>query len=63
MKLRKYFIRKIIAVSGVPYEEGMPQHILEATLKIECSGALEEQIWSFGKDDWLNIKKDGYFLA
>lgn len=63
MKLRKHVIRKIIKVSGIPYEEGMLQHILEVTLLIECCGILGEQTWSFGKDDWYDIKKDGYFFA
>lgn len=63
MKLQKYFIQKIIEVSRVPYEEGMPQHFLEVSLLIECGEVLEEQVWCFGKDDWHIIKKEGYFYA
>ncbi len=56
-------MKDIIKVNAIPYEEGMSQHFLEITLKVEHCGRVEEQLWCFGKDDWQGIKKNGYFLA
>lgn len=63
MGLTKYVIRSIVSIERIPYEEGMLNHFLEIKLHVEHCGKSEKQLWCFGKDDWQDIKKKGYFFA